>query len=461
MACISIGKIKKKIIFPISSILLSYIILNLEYFSGYFFDFKKVNSPNLYSLYFSFSFLGCFVFGGIFYCILKRNSSRNSRIEDKKKKEKNKKKNDDKEDLSISLIYNEDFNKIHINMPYFIFSAFLELLTNFSYSSIVFDFMDIESKILYEAFEIIFIKLISKCFFKFDLYRHQIFSMILLIFLLLTSIMFRESFLMKIVQKKFTFYESQFEDYIIKTSNEKIQSRIIYYYYYIFIIIGLIARSLNICFDKWLITDKLCNPYKLLFFKGSFGLIPAFSIQFILYFALGENKNTGEDENEEINIRNLYKRLSFPIFSFISNININIFLIISFFIFVGLYYTFIMITINEYNPEFIGFVSIFSSTLVIITIQLINVLFTKNTQKIIIFSLIHIIFFLIILIPSLIICEIIILHFCQCDKYISQNIDKRGNLEVNTAIKLYNEEDDEDKTITISEEQSSRSQDET
>ena len=460
MACISFGKFKKKIIFPISSILLSYIILNLEYFSQYFFDFKKVNSPNLYSLYFSFSFLGCFIFGGIFYCILRKNTRSKSRIEDKIQKEKNKKKNNDKANISISLIYNEDFNKIHINMSYFIFSAFLELLTNFSYSSIVFDFMDIESKILYEAFEIIFIKLISKCFFKFHLYRHQVFGMILLIFLLLTAIMFRETFLMKIVQKKFTFYESKYEDYIIKASNEKIQSGIIYYYYFIFIIVGLMARSFNICFDKWLITDKLCNPYKLLFFKGAFGFIPAFSIQFFLYFLLGENKNTEEDKNEEINIRNLYKRLSFPIFSFISNININIILIISFFIIVGLYYTSIMLTINEYNPEFIGFVSIFSSTLVIISIQFINVLFTENTQKIIISSLIHIIFFLIILIPSLIICEIIILHCCKCDKNISQNIDKRANLEVNTALKLYNEDDDEDnKTLTISEEHSSRSQD--
>ena len=67
MSCISIGKYQKKIIFPILSILLLYLIYQLEYFSGYFYNFKKINTPNLYSLYFSFSFLGSSLFGGIFF----------------------------------------------------------------------------------------------------------------------------------------------------------------------------------------------------------------------------------------------------------------------------------------------------------------------------------------------------------------------------------------------------------
>ena len=41
----------------------------------------------------------------------------------------------------------------------------------------------------------------------------------------------------------------------------------LYYYYFVFIVVGLISKSLSVCYDKWLITDKLCNQYKLLYFK--------------------------------------------------------------------------------------------------------------------------------------------------------------------------------------------------
>jgi predicted permease len=99
MACISIGKFKKKLLFPMLAIILCFIIYNMEYFSGFFFDLKKNDrSPKLYSLYFSFSFLGCFLYGGIFLLISNSSSSRESKLalnktkEDKSKKDLKKKK---------------------------------------------------------------------------------------------------------------------------------------------------------------------------------------------------------------------------------------------------------------------------------------------------------------------------------------------------------------------------------
>ena len=447
MSYISIGNYQSKIIFPFLSIFLSFIIYVLEYFSSYFFNFKKINSPNLYSLHFSFSFLGIFLFGGICYFILKKNVRDNSNeIQIQQKNDKIKKDEEKlKSTMSIPLIYNQ--NNINIPIYYLLFSTFLQLIKHFCFCSIVFDFTDIESKILYGGFEIIFIKLMNKYIFKYKLYKHQIISMLILIFVLLTANIFRETFLMGIVRNNYSFYQNDYEIFIRDISNAKVKSGIIYYYYLIFIILGLISKSLSVCFDKWLITDKLCNPYKLLYFKGLFGIIPALSIQLILYFTLGESGNINE---EKINIRNLYKRLSFPVSSFTQNKSINISLIICFFILVGFYYLTIIITINKFNSEFIGFVSITSSTLSIITIQFINAIINGNgnNKNIIIFCSIHFLFFILILMPSLIICEIIILHCCNCDKNTTSNIEERANLEVKASLQILGDDDDEDEIVT-------------
>ena len=73
MSCISFGRFKTKIYYPIITIILLYIIFNLEYFSGYLYDYKRIKSPNFYCLFFSFSFLGSCFLGGICLFILKHN----------------------------------------------------------------------------------------------------------------------------------------------------------------------------------------------------------------------------------------------------------------------------------------------------------------------------------------------------------------------------------------------------
>ena len=116
-------------------------------------------------------------------------------------------------------------------------------------------------------------------------------------------------------------------------------------------------------------------------------------------------------------------------------------------------------TIHKFKPEFVGFVSIFSSSLSMTTIQFVISIINGNGnnkyKKLICF--IHLLFFSLLLIPSLIICEIIILHFCNCDKNIYYNIEKRANSDIKAA--LYSEDDEENKTSALeSEDQFSRSQ---
>ena len=117
-------------------------------------------------------------------------------------------------------------------------------------------------------------------------------------------------------------------------------------------------------------------------------------------------------------------------------------------------------TIHKFKPEFVGFVSIFSSSLSMTTIQFVISIINGNgnnkNKKLICF--IHLLFFSLLLIPSLIICEIIILHFCNCDKNIYYNIEKRANSDINAA--LYSEDNDENKSNTLESEDQSKSQDE-
>jgi hypothetical protein len=264
--------------------------------------------------------------------------------------------------------------------------------------------------------------------------------------------MTRETFLMKIVRKQMSFYIKEFEKFLIETTEEKLRTGIIYYNYFIFIMVGLLARSFSVCFDKWLITAKLCDPYKLLFFKGLYGFIPAFMIQLLLYYILGENLFTDnyDDITNKVNIKNLYKRLSFPFSSFISYYNITI--IIFFFILIGFSYTFNIVIINSFNPEFIGFVNIASTTLALFTIQLINAIMIKKIHRAITISLILLSLLIIILIPSLILCEIIVLHFCNCDQNISSSIENRAILEANTPLEIYDSDDDDLKNRTFNSE---------
>ena len=435
MPFISFGKCKRKNIFIISSIILSYLIYQTQLTSSFFYECRDYDTPPFLPLYLSFSFLGSFLIGGILYII----------IEKKNKNEKsNKIKSEDKtkKNIDIALLYNKNQKKISIQIKYFILASLLELFSNFSFYCILYDFLDIESKILFNGLEIIIIKIIGKFIFKNQLYKHQIISIIILLFLLVLAFIARTQFLSDVINDKLTLEET-FQKYV-KLSYEQKSDNYLIYFRLIFIFIGNILASLSVWYDNWLMTIKLCSPNLLLFFKGLFGFIPSFLIQILLFLFLGERTKLKEDEN--INIINILKRTSFPFSSFKSWI--NIILIIVFFILVSGYQFTIVYTNNKFIPEFVGLVSIFASGLLIISNQIINILKSYTDIKIL-YLIIPFFYFIISFITSLIICEIVILNFCGCDKNIESNIDKRGYLESNRSFKQYIEDEIEEEKVSI------------
>ena len=442
MGFISFRKFKKKNIFIFASILLSYFMFQSEYYSDFFYTCKNLNSPNLFSLYFSFMFLGCFIFGGNYYFLFERNEKQ---IPKNNNQNKDKKENNEKKSLTSELLYNEEQNEIYVPIKYFIASAFLEMLSNFFSYSLAFDFIDIESKMLLDGFVIIFIKIFGKFLFKHELYKHQIISMIILLCLLIMGIVIRENYLENIIFNS-SKINNTIHDYIQKTYILKENSNAIIIYL-IFAISGNISSAFSICFDNWLMTQKLCTPFKLLFFKGFLGFIPSFSIQIFFFKMLGEKRRLFDQNGNmqgEINIIELFKRISFPI-SFFKSI-INIFIIILYFILVGFYQISIITTNNKFQPEFVGFVILIASGLSIITNESVNIYFFE-TQRI--YYLIPLGYFIISLIAALIICEVIILGFCNCDKYTNTNIDKRGTLEANESFSKYIEDQFKDEKVDI------------
>ena len=442
MGFISFRKFKKKNIFVFASILLSYLMFQSEYYSEFSYDCKNLNSPNLFSLYFSFMFLGCFIFGGNYYFLFERNVKN---IPKNNNQNKAKKENNVKKSLTSELLYNDELNEIYIPLKYFIISTFLELLSNFFSYSLAFDFIDIESKMLLDGFVIIFIKLFGKLIFKHELYKHQIISIIILLSLLIMGIFIREIYLVNIIFGDFNINNDIF-NYIKEAYKLKEKSNAIIIYL-IFALSGNISSAFSICFDNWLMTQKLCTPFKLLFFKGLFGFIPSFSIQILLFIMLGERRKLLSENGEiqgEITIIELIKRVSFPISSFTSFI--NIFVIILYFILVSFYQISIITTNNKFQPEFVGFVVLISSGLSIITNESVNIYFFGNEK---IYYLIPLTYFIISLIAAFIICEVIILHFCNCDKYTNTNIDKRGTLEADESFSNYIEDQFKDEKVGI------------
>jgi hypothetical protein len=259
------------------------------------------------------------------------------------------------------------------------------------------------------------------------------------------GIAIREKYLENIIFDTFNI-NNDIQDYIKEIYKLKQKSNAIIIYL-IFTLSGNILSAFSICFDNWLMTQKLCTPFKLLFFKGLFGFIPSFLIQILLFIILGEKRRLFGENNEiqeEMTIIELIKRLSFPISSF--KLFINVFIIILYFILVGFYHISIITTNNKFQPEFVGFVILISSGLSIITNESVNIYFFGNKR---IYYLIPLTYFIISLIAALIICEVIILRFCNCDKYTNTNIDKRGTLEANESFSKYIEDQFKDEKVGI------------
>jgi hypothetical protein len=80
MPFISFGKCKRKNIFIISSIILSYLIYQTQLTSSFFYECRDYDTPPFLPLYLSFSFLGSFLIGGILYIIIEKKIKMKNQI---------------------------------------------------------------------------------------------------------------------------------------------------------------------------------------------------------------------------------------------------------------------------------------------------------------------------------------------------------------------------------------------
>ena len=417
MACISCGKINRKVKCLFVTVIIYVIVFLLEHYSEEEINFEvRGTSLHLFTYYYSFSFFGSFVGGGICRLIIYLKSYKEKKI---KKQLESKKKN--RKSLSNELIYNE--NSIYLFWQYFAFSAFFELIVNTAEICTVAGIIDLDSKILLSGLNVLFIKIFSNKFLNYPIYRHQFITTIILSIFVLFSFFQRYIWVLnkakeyKKIHSDCSFDNEDCDDTSF-TYIERLNISFGYFVFYNFcLLIGFIFNGISICYDKYIIQEKLCNPYKLLFYKGLFGFPVSLTIQIIFRFLTGERR-----DREEINFQTILKRFSLPIYCLIPK---NIIYILVFFISVSFYKIFFIKTIDFYPPEIIGFVLVVSSVFASDYTQIIYLWVNEKYINIIICLVI--LCFVIFL--SLIACEIIILHFLDFDKNINLNIDKRASLE--------------------------------
>ena len=417
MSFISLGQFNRKVKCLFVTVILSVIIFLLEHYFEVDEKFSlRENYLHLFTYYYSFSFLGYLVGGGICKLIIYLKSFHENRIKKQIKSKTTHK------SLSSELIFNE--NNPYLFWQYFAFSAFFELMVNTTDICLVVEIIDLDSKILLSGLNILFIKIFSYKFLKYPIYRHQFITTIILsIFILITffqRIIWFSNYAKDLSNEN---HDCTYENkYCNDTTFMFIERSKISLEYLIFfnitLLIGFILNGVSICYDKYIMQEKLCDPYKLIFFKGLFGFPVSLIIQILFRIFLKEERTS----REKVDFHTILKRFSFPINGIFSN---NVIYVIIFGIVVTFYKIFYIKTIDFYPPEILGFVSVISSVFASDIIQIIYLWLENNWTNIILcFVILTCVTFL-----SFVACEIIILHCLKFDENIGLNIDKRAAIE--------------------------------
>lgn len=439
MKIITCGKWKTRYYYPLIAIILSYIIYISSYYSEVTYYYVLKNDFHLFTLILPFSFLGNLLGGGVCYLITNINERSSNGYKSKVSYDSN----NLKSSIKTPLLFDNVESQYQLNICYLFLSSVLEFFTHITEVLVTYDSIDIETNMYLGAFKLIVIELFSKIFLNHSLHKHQVIPSIILIILLLLILHFREMILRQLITDDYDFYNKDYQNYFKQFAIHKFDSP------YIFLFIGCyllnqIFIASTICYDNWLISVKFCNRYKILFYKGIFGVFQSFGIEIFLFIKYKER-----EIYENISFENILKRLSFPWSSF-SNIK-RIISIFIFFIVITLYNIFIINTNNLFSPEFVGLVTIFSSFLCVITIQFFDVVIYNNIK----FSIVPSAVFLIILPISLIICEVIIFRCCGCEKYTAYKIDERAKIERHLAVRgLFKNDNKDDESNTSREDDS-------
>ena len=411
---ISLGQFNIKVGCLFIAILLSLTIFFMEHYSMVNINGDVLEYPiYLFTFYYSFSFLGNLVGGGICRLIIYIKE-----YPEKKLKTEKIENSTSRNSLANSLIFNENTPQLY--WYYFAFSALFEFIINTANNSFVVEAIDLDSIILLSGLNIIFIKFFNNKYLKYPVYRHQLFPTLIISIFLLIAFAQRYSWLIKLSEKYKIKYpdcpEKNCESDLIFMMIERLNIKIPYRIFSIICLLTVfIFTGISICYDKYIIQKRLCSPFILIFYKGVFGFPISLIIQII--FSIFSEKRTGR---EKVDFITLPKQFALPIKCINSH---NFFILFLFFIFSCLYKVFFVKTIDYYPAEILGFLSVISS---IFASDIMQIIYLGRMGEYLNIFICFIILFVIIFL-ALVACEIIILHFWGFDQNIKLNIDKRAS----------------------------------
>ena len=384
MKCISFGKIDKKLLIPVIGGIITLILTTLVSKNKKYNVLRK--NPLILDIYVAIGMISSF----IPYLIIKYRTRKLSLTSDELS---------EKSKLNIILIYHNYIKETRFTKYKLIFCS---AIIDFSASIIIYAFCSYFNYSLWTS-EILFMSLFSHLILKTKLYKHQYFSMIIIIVL---------GLIMNIIHY-FNFSESQrkfkFLDLILKLISE-------------------ICASLNAVIVKYNMEKTYSSPYEVCLWLGFVELI--FYIIILVIFNLLRLKIAGVQYPDNF-------------FELFGNYDINDFLLCFILLIVNACYNIALYVTNDYFTPF--------HTMII---DILNELYSYSTiggDKII--SILGIIIVTLIGIMFLIFVEIIELNLCKLSHNTKKNIEIRalrdsfvGEYYIPTSGEevLKNEEDEEE-----------------
>ena len=385
-----------------------------QYLIIHYYESEVKERPLIQSI---FKHLGYILFGFIFLILLKCNNRYSRQIHRPKKS-----KNSDNDNKNIQLIYNNNIKNIVLSDSDIYTLIIVGLNYIIYYESLkIINYLDFYSLEIWTV-EIIFLLLLTHYYFPNTIYKHQIFSMIIII----------------IINTGLLIYASICKVY----TNKKKEKENIYDKKGITVCFLIIIIYINIEFlisysrvkVKILMDNQFLSPYKIIILIGIIGVFLDFILSF--FFIIKGNNETFENDKDKKDIYSYGEILAY--LSKIKNNNIiirEIIVIISYIIFCFLNLVCELLIIKNLSQNHI----LMSDNIYYEILKLISYFFDtkdKELQKesFIILQVVEIIKF----IGCLIFLEIIVLKFWGLNKNVKNAISQRSQTE--SSIKIEDED---------------------
>ena len=302
-----------------------------------------------------------------------------------------------KNDIEIELIYNKSSEWIK---KYKFFYIFLSSLTDFLQTIIATITYNYKIKVNFWLLDFLFLSLLSYIILNIKLFKHQILSITIIVILgVILDFLFGS---------------------LLELNNNKS--------YFCLRIFCEFCFSFSQIINKYCMEYKFSRPYEVCLFIGiytfcffliSLIISSKFPCKHSFCYLLDEKTNLKYFDNfilyyEKINLK-------------------EIILIIIEIIILGLINILTILTIKYFTPF---------HSVIIFVIGRILLTFEKFFEETTLYDIIYIIILILILFNVLVYIEIIVLNFCGMQKYTKDNIEKRGELDLELTLNDYNKRDD-------------------